>query len=201
MQLMLTKMDIEKLHKFDLIKPGCWISGSNRDWAFKTKLLLSLIENEFIIAISSYAMFKPITLDNIDEFLDKQLSKYENCLNSVYSRSFVFSLDSITKLLNVLKYDFNPPKNVLNHISDYNDRFGHLKYIRDSIAHIEDRGRWMTKDKKKIPSNILVLGAFTEDRFEFTASNGKRYNIEISNKTLDSVHKILQAIINGYIWE
>lgn len=193
-------MNIVELRKFDLIYPGHWIASSDRDWANDTSGILSSVDSEFVRSVTSYAMFKPITANYVEQFYD--LSKYESCLNGIYATSFVFSLDAISKLLNALKTYLSPPDAVLDLISEYESIFGHLKHIRDSIAHIEDRSRGVSKNKKEIPSNILVLGSFFNERcFGVTASNGNLYGVELSDSTLLSAHRILQGIINTYTWE
>jgi len=193
-------MNIIELQKFNLTYPGHWIVGSDRDWTNNTSNMLSSVDSEFVSAVSSYAMFKPITADYVKQFHDK--SKYERCLNSIYATSFVFSLDAISKLLNALKIYLSPPDAVLDLISEYETIFGHLKHIRDSVAHIEDRSRGFGKNKKKIPTNILSLGLFINERcFEITGSDGNLYRVELSDSTLLSAHKILQGIINTYTWE
>jgi hypothetical protein len=193
-------MDTAALKKFDLSFPGHWIAGSDRDWAFATAQVLWFSEDEFIRAVTSYAMFEPITVNKVNQFYLRQ-SKYENCLNSIYANSFVFSLDEISKLLGVLKKYLGPPNNVLEFISEYESIFGHLKFIRDSIAHIEDRSRGVDKCQRNIPTNLLILGGFRERRFGFTASDGGFYEIELSESTLFSAQRILQNIINAYNWE
>lgn len=194
-------MDITELQKFDLSYPGHWIAGSDRDWASETALILSLLEARFVRAAVSYAMFEPITAINVKQFADLKQSKYERCLNGIYATSFVFSLDAISKLLEALKKYLNPPDAVLTLISEYETIFGHLKHIRDSAAHIEDRGRGFDKYQEKIPANLLVLDTFIERRFAYTAGDGRLYEVELSESTLLSAHRILQGIINAYNWE
>ena len=189
-------MDESQLHKFEIQYPGHWIVSPDRNWAAETADILSLAEDQFLRAVVTYAMFKPVTRETFSH-----PSKYVRCLNSVYAMAFVYSIDSISKLLDVLHKELKPPDAVQLLISQYSLRFGDLKHIRDSIAHIEDRGRALDKNHKPIPTSIIVLGCFNDRRFEFTASNGKCYAVEISDSTLLSVHGILQEIINSYNWE
>lgn len=194
-------MSTNRLDKFNLKHPGHWIAGADRDWAFETYLMLTLVENEFICAVAAYDKFRPVTVENVRQYIDRQLTKYESCLNSIYAKAFVYSLDSITKILKALEEYLDPPDLVKQFISKYKSNFGYLVDIRDSLVHIEDRGRGLDKHKKKVPTNILVLGAFFETRFEVTAANGTRCGVEISESKLTLAHKILQSIINAYEWE
>jgi hypothetical protein len=192
-------MDTSKLEKYDLIYPGHWISGSDRDWAFETFHLLSLAEAEFICAVASCSVFEPITMNNVESIRNK--SKYSRSLNNACAKEFVYSLDAILKILKVLSKQPNIPDTVLNLISQYKASFCNLKHIRDSIAHIEDRGRALDKDKKGIASTLIILGTINKSRFEYTASDGNCYGVDISEATLLSAHTILQAIINAFNWE
>ncbi len=193
-------MNIIELQKFDLTYPGHWIAGKDRDWANRTSIIISSVDSELVSAVSSFAMFKPITRDYAKQLHNQ--SKYERCLNGIYATSFVFSLDAISKLLNALKLYLSPPDAVLVLISEYETVFGHLKYIRDSLAHIEDRSRGVGKNKKEIPTNLISLGSFiNETGLEVTASNGNLYRINLSDSTLLSAHRIIQGIINSYTWE
>jgi hypothetical protein len=187
------------LEKFDFTYPGNWISGFDRELAFETFNLLNLIETEFICAVTSYLMFKPTTINNFERVIKQH--KYTRSLNYIYAKSFVYSLDSIFKILNVLSNQPNFPNPAKDLKSQYEVYFGKLKHIRDSAAHIEDRGRALDKNLKKISSTIIILGAFNERRFEFTCSDGKCYGIEVSESTLLSAHKIIQSIIDSYNWE
>ena len=197
-------MDITRLEKFDLTYPGHWIAGPDRDWASETAQMLSLAESEFIEAVASFAMFEPVTATNVKQSLHITRSKYKSCLNSIYARAFVYSLNTIRMLLNKLQEHFNPPDAAKVLISEYDNRFRNLKHIRDSSVHIEDRGRGIYRRKGKeheVQSTVIVLGCFSERRFDFTGEDGRCYGEEISESTLLLAHRILQAIINAYNWE
>jgi hypothetical protein len=192
-------MAISNCEKFDLVFPGQWIGGANREWAFEVLHLLSLVQHEFTCAVAACSLFEPITGENV--FLASSQSKYTASLMSVYARSFVFSLDSISKMLKVLGEHPQAPHAVQKPISEYCSMFGKLRHIRDSLAHIEDRGRALTKKGEPLSSKVIILGSFNESRFEFTGNDGNCYGVDISESTLLSAHQILQAVIDAYAWE
>lgn len=194
------KMDCDSLKQFDLIFPGIWIKGENREQAFELRHALELIHSLFIEAVTSYALFQPITAENVHDHIDKIESPYERCLNNVYAKTFVFALDGIEKLLNRLCANLNSPQEVTRLYADYKKHFGHLKHIRDSAIHIEDRGRGVTRKQQPLNTHIVVIGGFIEKRFTFTGENGKQYEIEISDSTLNRAKVIIQDIINAYSW-
>ena len=191
-------MNLSELQKFDFTHPGHWIVGADRDWAGETSQVLGLMEYEFVLAATSYAMFEPVTQGTMEDH--RSSSVYERCLNSIYATSFVFSLDSITKLLEVLNR-LNPPEPVPTLISEYRVQFGDLRYVRDSVAHNEDRGRGLDKDRKALSTPLIILRCFNQTRFECTGSDGACHGIDISESALLDAHRILQDILNAYSWE
>ena len=190
----------DSLSQFDLYFPSVWIESKDRDWAFKNYLVLRQIESLFIESVAAYSFFKPMTAENYQDYIDKDHSPYEGCLNGLYAKSYVFALDGIGKLLSRLCHKLWPPPAVLPLVEKYNNQFGHLKHIRDSAIHIEDRGRGVTRTQEPINTNVLVLGSFIERRFLFTGEDGKQYEVEISDVTLNCARAIIQEIINAYSW-
>ncbi len=191
-------MNTSRLKNFDLTYPGYVIDGSDRDSAFQTAHVLYLAESQFVRAVTSFALFEPV--NNIREYLEKNQSKYERCVNNIYAEAFVYSLNAIRMLLKKIESLFNPPDEARKFIAEYESHFGQLVYIRDSAMHIEDRGRGVDKKQKEIKSGFLMLGAIDGNHFTFTGEDGKDYKIEISEATLLTAHKILQSIINSYDW-
>lgn len=197
------EMNLNDLARFDLYFPGHWISGDDRDWAFRVKLALGLVQGLFAEAVAAYALFQPITRENALEYIEgkRDESPYERCLNSMYAKAFVFSLHSIGELLRHLSADTNTPTSVQQSYQEYRKHFGHLKHIRDSAIHIEDRGRGRTRQQQPLKTHFIVLGSFIERRFTFTGEDGKQYEIEVSDETLEIARGIIQDIIRAYTWE
>jgi hypothetical protein len=194
-------MDTERLKRFDLHFPGTWIEGEDRDWAFDVQHVLSLVEGLFVEAVASYALFQPITAENIRKPFEERESKYKACLNGVYAKAFVFALHVIEKLLRRLSQDdMHPSVKVQSLYDEYKGIFGPLKHIRDSAIHIEDRGRGVTRKQDPIPARILVIGGFVGNSFSFTGEDGKLYEVEISETTLEAARRLIQDIINVYQW-
>jgi hypothetical protein len=200
----MNKTNYNDLKQFDLAFPGHWIEGEDRDRASQVQHILSLIQGLFTEAVVSCALFKPITGANIKDciarFRKGDESAYERCLNGLYAKAFVFALDGIQKLLHRLSESLNPPQEVNRLYKEYKKHFGHLKHIRDSAIHIEDRGRGKTRTQKPLDTYIIVLGCFIEKRYAFTGEDGKQYEIEISETTLKTAKRIIQKIINSYSW-
>jgi hypothetical protein len=121
-------------------------------------------------------------------------------LNGLFAKTFVFALDGIEKLLSRLAADLNPPAEVEQLYEEYKKQFGHLKHIRDSAIHLEDRGRGLTRKQKCLPTSVVVIGGFIERRYTFTGEDGTQYEIEISDNTVRNAKLIIQKIIDSYSW-
>ena len=193
-------MDYDSLNKFDLYFPGHWIEGKDREQAFSVFNTLCLVQGLFVEAVTAYALFQPITQENVYEYLRKEVSPYERCLNGLYAKTFVFALHGIEKLLYRLTVEPNAPNEIKRLYDEYRDLFGQLKHIRDSAIHIEDRGRGVTRRQQPLDTHIIVLGGFIERRFTFTGEDGNQYEIEISDSTLNMAKEIIQKTINSYGW-
>jgi hypothetical protein len=207
-------MIIYSLSQFDLHFPSHWIEGQDRDWAGENARVLRQVENLFIEAVAAYSLFRPITADSIKDAIRDwgNESPYERCLNGLYAKAFVFALDGIQKFLSRLCEFLAPPQSVRLLYEEYKREFGHLKHIRDSAIHIEDRGRGMKKpcgrgeirSQERVNTPVILLGCFSgtsiTNRFTFTGENGKQYEVEISDTTLFKAKEIIQKIINAYPW-
>lgn len=191
-------MNPKQLTQFDLHFPGHWIEGTDRNWASESYLVLSNIQGLFIEAVAAYSKFDPITEKNYKNKIYE--SPYSRSLNSIYAKAFVFALDGINKLLSRLCKYLDPPATIKTLRKEYESRFGHLKHIRDSAIHIEDRGRGKTRHEKPLNTSIIIIGSFIDRRFGFTGEDGKQYEIEISDITLLSAKEIIQKVINSYTW-
>ena len=191
-------MNIAELSQFDLRLPGNWIEAVDRNWASENYLTITNITSLFEEAVAAFYKFDPMTYENYQNKMDEP--PYIRRLNSIYAKAFVFALDGINKLIFKLCTFLQPPEPVLGLKAQYELSFGHLKHIRDSAIHIEDRGRGKGRNEKSLNTSIIILGSFNESRFGFTGEDGKHYEIEISDVTLHKAREIIQNIINSYKW-
>lgn len=150
--------------------------------------------------ISSSYFFCLFFVLHILEKIEEIKSPYESCLNKLYAKVFVYALNNIEKLIFKLPKDEKNQVCIKKLIDNYRNYFGYLKHIRDSAMHIEDRGRGLNRNKERIDTNLLIIGGFLDNRFTFTGEDGKQYEVEISENTLDIAREIIQKIINSYTW-
>lgn len=189
-------MDGTAWSKFDLIFPSPWIGGTDRNVAAETSLILSHIESAFAEAVTACSSADALTPKTISRL--HTISERESSLSSIYAKAFVLSLHNIGKLLGELCERPDAPAELKSLCDRYWRYFGHANYVRDSALHVEDRGIGLNK-KKRIQTNLLGLGAFIvgpgATRFRYTGEDGMQYEIEISEATLRTAHKILQSVI------
>ena len=193
----------ESIKKYSLFFPGNWIDHEDRDWAFRIYLLLSLVENQFSEAVIAQSLYKSVTPTDYLELIktwDDENTKYNMCVRSMYAKLCVYALDGIGKLLGVLSEDPCLPKSAKDYCRDFENRFGIIRDIRNSLQHLEDRARGLGPKNKKIDTNVYVLGGLKDNKFCATIANGSCGEIEISEEMLVTVKEIIQKIINSFTW-
>ncbi|MBN1829817.1 MAG: hypothetical protein JW884_11820 [Deltaproteobacteria bacterium] len=196
-------MNVNDLARFDLYFPGHWVSDDDRSWASGIEHTLGLVNNLFVEAVAAYALFQPFTKKNVLEYIKggRNESPYKRCLNAIYAKAFIFALNNIGELLRHLSEDKKSPMGVQKFYWEYKNHFGHLKHIRDSAIHIKDRGRGLTRRGKPLETHFVILGSFIARRYTFTGEDGKHYEIEISDATLEIAKSIIDEIIRAYAWK
>jgi hypothetical protein len=181
--------------------PGRWISGEDRDMAFREHTILDFIcssLNEAIVSANEY-----VKIINSEEKLEshERLDEKQKCKKQIFAKSFVYCLDSISKHLKKLdgKVGKEAEKNIL--YEKYKMEFGELKHIRDSSMHMEDRGLGLDRNKKPLKTYVVVTGGFINNDYSFSGNDGKHYQIEISKGKVFKAVEIIQELINSYDWE
>ena len=196
-------MDYNSLKQFDLIFPGERINDEDSHRALQNYLFLRRIQDLFIEAVTSYALFQqpiPVTVENIQDIIneDGDKSPYEKCLNRIYAKAFVFAIDSIGKHLKQLT-KLHPPKEVKRFHKEFEKHFQSAKKIRDSVSHSEERSLGKYKGEL-LNTPFINIGCFSGNELGFSGKDGKEYSIAISEVTLKKAKEIIQNIINSYSW-
>jgi hypothetical protein len=130
----------------------------------------------------------------------------------MHARSFLYALDSVDKILELLKGQPLAPDG-LNDIQDAWQRaFPNLRDVRNSAHHQEDRvrGRGRRNAVLNLPSGddtpfrtngqVLIVEALNNDHYGHTMEDGHYGEVEVSEAALAVVVGIVQRIIDSYIW-
>jgi hypothetical protein len=155
---------------------------------------------------ASLVLFKEKMRDGI---IPQSISKH---MIHLHAKSFVYSLDTIIKFFQVLIKEKNVPEKLIDISTTINEQFPHIKAIRDSSHHPEDRSRGLKRGGKAIDlkpvdngmvrtnGKIIILSALNNDTFSATMENGFVGEIDISYDSLRKVRDIIQEIYNCFTW-
>lgn len=175
--------------------PGPWIDHPDRDWAFLVRMLLDKIIDQLSEAHIVLHLFKE------KSELVSQSTEVDQRLRHVYAKSFVYALDTITQIVRVLEKQEQLSEVASHQCKRFLSKFGELRGLRNSLQHIEDRLRGIGRDRKSIPSNLLVLGAFRDNNYYgATTSDGRYVEIEISDSVLTEAYSIIKDLVWCFDW-
>lgn len=130
----------------------------------------------------------------------------------LHAHSFVFALDCFRRTLQILADTPGTPHAVATVAASLRDALPHLKGVRDSAAHLEDRGRGLGKrgqplDFKpvhnslfKMPAGVLGLSNLNGSKLGYTTETGEYGEIDVSVATLSVMCDAFQEIINTFPW-
>jgi hypothetical protein len=148
--------------------------------------------------------------------------EYQTILPFMYARLFLLSVESIWKLISALEHqseivaEGHSLGNVvaIRHAkASFHKAFPDLKGVRDTTAHLEDRGRGLDRNRKSLdlkpvsnrlfnaPAGVLAIESLNGNRIGSTMSDGNYGEVEVSIETLRVVQESLQAIIDAFNWE
>jgi hypothetical protein len=143
-------------------------------------------------------------------------SQYRSRLRILHARSFVYALDLIDKLLRLLVKIPGVPAGVAGHRARFIEAIPHLRAVRDSAVHVEDRARRKGRIKGRdveissLPimneaisapaGKLLMVDAIIGNRYGSTTASGEYGEVEVSQQTLGLAHETIQAVINEFRW-
>jgi hypothetical protein len=147
------------------------------------------------------SLFEEINAPSLDDKLALTDAVLKNKqLRHLYAKSFVYALDTISQLVRVISELDQLPIAACDQCEIFLTEFDSCRDIRNSFQHIEDRLRGIGRNKKPIPSPILILGGFHGNCFGATTSEGKYVDIEISSATISKAETILKNLIWCFNW-
>lgn len=147
--------------------------------------------------------------------------RFQRNLPSFYAKSFVFALDNFQTSLKVISQIPNLPyqSKIKDILDKFNQYFVHLRHVRNSAHHMEDRLRGLgsynrqTKQKEKIQGQAiselgvslgegcLVVNSLFFNHYSFTNEDGSLGKVEISHSSMQVFHNCLQDLITTFEWQ
>jgi len=138
--------------------------------------------------------------------------EYKQEAPHIFAKSFVNSMDMIMKLLKKLQKQVQS-RIVDSQVSTYETAFPDLKDVRDSAAHLEDRGlgkdindndielKPISNNMFQVSGGFLILSNLNNDRLEFTKNDGELGGVNISPESLYLARDCIQEVISNFKWE
>lgn len=174
------------------------------------------VEHEFDLSVfGNYDKLskKVESILNQEKLNEGKLPSYlQNSLSFIYAKSFLYSLDTIAKLINTLSNQIGDSAELSKINSMMCENFPDLLHVRDSSHHIEDRvlGKQRKKfielqpidsDGIKTDGGALVLSHLSGSSFSCTMFDGHLGKVDVTRESLNIVRDIIQRVIDSFKWK
>lgn len=140
--------------------------------------------------------------------------EFEHNIPFLYARAFLYALDSFDKILGVLARHPGVPPCVADLHAQIEVHFPHLRGVRNTSQHIEDRGRGLGAGRNpqplhlkpidnnmiKAPGGALVLNSLNGNRYGSTMADGHFGEVEVSPQSVEHLHRILVGVLESFQW-
>jgi len=140
--------------------------------------------------------------------------EFEQSAPSLYARAFLYALDAFDKFLAVLSKSKNIPVELIKLHQRMALAFPHLRAVRNSVQHLEDRARSLgvggkPLDLKPINNNlvnapgggVLILNCLNGSSYGSTMSDGHYGEVDVSPESMTKLQDILQAVLQVFKWK
>ena len=141
--------------------------------------------------------------------------EFEQNLPFLYARAFLYALDAFDKFLSVLAKEQNVPEKIAVFHAQMAEAFPHLRGVRNTAQHLEDRARGLGAgrepkplDLKPITNNfisapgggVLVLNSLNGSKYGSTMSDGHYGEIDVAPEALQHLQCILEGVLQSFKW-
>jgi hypothetical protein len=137
---------------------------------------------------------------------------YLDRLPWIHSKFFLYSMDEIAKALGVLADQPWAPHAIVDAKDKWDSAFPHLKAVRDSAHHAEDRsrglGRWDRPIEPQPFRNDMIEAPFglggpnlINDTLGMLAEDGHYREVAVSADSLVTARDIVQQVINAWSYD
>lgn len=118
----------------------------------------------------------------------------------MHARTFVFSLDNFSKLLEALCREAGEPAELKSCHAAFEAKFPDLAGVRDSAHHPEKHVRWKVHGRS-LPTNVLVTNGLRGDELVFTMANGQQGCVPVTEESMTTVQVVLQTVMTAFQWQ
>lgn len=129
-------------------------------------------------------------------------NQYKRRLIFMHAKSFLYSVDRISKLLKELSRKEEVPEGVKEAKEKFTDAFPDLRGVRNSSAHLEDRIQdfGYSEGEPDLEGGVLIAETLTGNRFGSTKRNGDYGEVEISAEKVHVLTDCIQQSIEAFDW-
>src|SRR5690606_12806212 len=142
-------------------------------------------------------------------------ASYELQLATLHARSFLFTMDRLRRIVNALACEPSAPSGVLAAKESLGALLPHVKDVRDTSAHIDERSAGHRRNGKPLdlqPSDddfvsgegvalcLEVLSGPRGNRFGSTTSDGLYRTVEVSAEVLLGARDVVQQVLDAFEW-
>ena len=141
--------------------------------------------------------------------------EFEHSLPFVYARAFLYALDAFDKFLKVLSNEEHVPEQLAVLHAKVAEAFPHLRGVRNTAQHLEDRARGLGAGRSPQPldlkpiedsfinapsGGLLVLSGLNGSKYGSTMSDGHYGEIDVSAESMLQLQQILEGVLGSFKW-
>jgi hypothetical protein len=200
-------------HNIDIQYPGTFLDLPDTKIADDVYLLISTMNSQLTdasLVLSCYEKEKRRWMKVIRAQPEAYLTKIHHYSQffHIYANYFVYALAIFGNCLNAIDRDYDLPPSIRQIRNDYKRQLPTLWNVRNSLMHVEDRVRALSRPKEggktrmRPQDHLLVLGSIMIDKDALccTAADGSLQQIRVRKETLKVAEDALQKLINSLPW-
>lgn len=134
--------------------------------------------------------------------------------HSFTPRAFLYSLDAFDKFLTVLSCEPEVPDRIADMVKDVATAFPHLRGVRNTAQHLEDRSRGFGAGRNPAPLGLkpvenemisapggaLILNSLNGSKYGSTMADGHYGEVDVSRESMQQLQRILHATLESFKW-
>ncbi|HBL4692634.1 hypothetical protein INP82_06610 [Citrobacter sedlakii] len=139
---------------------------------------------------------------------------HEQRIIFLHAKSFLYALDTIDKFIKVISEEDGAPAQIKQLLAQVANDFPHLRAVRNSAQHLEDRARGLGAGKVPkplklqpvdngivvAPQGALMLNNLFGTKLGYTMADGHHGEVDVSEESMLKITSIIQEVFNSFPW-
>jgi hypothetical protein len=183
--------------------PGLWIEGDDRDSASDAQLFLDLaVEayNQAVVAQRSFDVYIQPLLRSKAEPPRQPVSRTDEIRSRIDARAYIFALDELLQFVKILGETPSIPTEAGSLCTRFADDFKHVRRIRNSLHHLEDRVRSIGPRNRPLTTKMLALFVVVDRKIGATTELNQVEYVPITDEFLETIRGRLVELIWAFQW-